>query len=174
MTVIILPSQRPPGRRGFEVVLPSAATDGATALVEGRVPAAMAGPPLHVHRVSDESYYVVSGALVMYIDGTVTELPPGGVAHISRETEHTWATPPGSPAHFLTLHSPAGYERYHASALQLEEELGQSPTASDLLELSRRFDWELCGEVARRLLPTGVLIEASRADAEAAKSATGK
>src|SRR5581483_2112059 len=133
MTTIILPSQRPAGRRGFEVVLPSAATGGAIALVEGSVPAAMAGPPLHVHRQSDESYYVISGALVMYIDGTVTEIQAGGVAHISRGTEHTWATPPGSEAQFLTLHSPAGYERYHASALQLEEHLGHPPSAAELL-----------------------------------------
>jgi hypothetical protein len=107
----------------------------------------------------------------MYVGGNVTELTAGGVAHISRDTEHTWATPPGSDAHFLTLHTPGGYEEYHPTALRLEEELGRPPTQADLLQLARRFDWELVGPEARRLLPTGTLIEASRADAEAAKSA---
>jgi quercetin dioxygenase-like cupin family protein len=171
MTAVILPGQRPAGRRGFEIVLPTVVTGGAAALVEARVGAATPGPPLHVHRASEETYFVLSGALVMYVGGNVTELTAGGVAHISRDTEHTWATPPGSDAHFLTLHTPGGYEEYHPTALRLEEELGRPPTQADLLQLARRFDWELVGPEARRLLPTGTLIEASRADAEAAKSA---
>lgn len=170
MTAVILPEERPPGRRGFEVVLSATVTGGTAALVEARIPASMAGPPLHVHRASEETYFVVGGALVMYVDGKVTELTAGGVAYISRGTEHTWATPPGSEAHFLTLHTPAGYEEYHPTALRLEDELGRPPTQEDLLELSQRYDWELVGP-ARRLLPTGTLIEASSADAEAARSA---
>jgi mannose-6-phosphate isomerase-like protein (cupin superfamily) len=171
VTTVILPEQRPAGRRGFEIVLPTAATNGAAALVEARVVAATAGPPLHIHRASEETYFVLDGALVMYIDGEVTEITPGGIAHISRGTEHTWATPPKTDAHFLTLHTPGGYEAYHPTALQLEEDLGRPPTQADLLELARRFDWELAGTEARRLTPSGILVEAPRADAEAAKAA---
>ncbi len=171
MTAVILPKERPAGRRGFEIVLPTAATNGTAALVEAHVAAATAGPPLHVHRASEETYFVVSGALVMYVDGEVTEITEGGVAYISRNTEHTWATPPGSDARFLTLHTPGGYENYHPTALQLEADLGRPPTQADLLTLARQFDWELVGPEARRLLPTGTLVEASRADEEAAKAA---
>jgi mannose-6-phosphate isomerase-like protein (cupin superfamily) len=171
MTAVILPGQRPAGRRGFEIVLPAAATGGTAALVEARVAAATAGPPLHIHRASEETYFVVSGTLIMYVGGEVTEVPPDGVAYISRGTEHTWATPPGTEAHFLTLHTPGGYEDYHPTALQLEADLGRPPTQADLLGLARRFDWELAGTSARRLTPTGVLVDASRADEEAAKAA---
>jgi mannose-6-phosphate isomerase-like protein (cupin superfamily) len=169
MTVILLPGQRPAGRRGFEIVLSSAETGGAAALVEGRVPAAMAGPPLHIHPASDESYFVLSGALLMYVDGEVTELAEGGLAHISRGTQHTWATPPRSGAHFLMLHVPGGYEEYHPTALRAEQQLGGPLTPADLFDLAQRFDWELAGPEPLRLLPTGTLVEASRADAEASR-----
>ncbi|KRV49557.1 hypothetical protein AQ490_19725 [Wenjunlia vitaminophila] len=171
MTTIVLPGDRPAGRRGFEIVLSSAVTGGAAALVEAHVNAAMAGPPLHTHSASEETYFVIDGTLIMHIDGEVTELGAGGLAHITRGTEHTWATPPGSGAHFLTLHLPGGYEEYHPTALRAEEERGGPLTQDDLFELASRFDWKLAGTAPMRLTPTGVLVEAARADEEAAKAA---
>lgn len=171
MSAVITPEMRPPGRRGFGIALPAAATEGKAALVEARVIAAQAGPPLHVHPASEETYFIISGALVMYIGGEVTELKAGGVAYITRGTEHTWATPVQSEAHFLTLHTPGGYEDYHPSALQLEADLGRPPTVDDLFELARRYDWKLAGPEPRRLLPTGTLVHADCADEEAAKAA---
>lgn len=170
MSAVILPEMRPPGRRGFGIALPASVTDGAAALVEGRVPAAMSGPPLHVHPSSEEAYYVIDGALVLYIGGEVTELKAGGVAYITRETEHTWATPLESGAHFLTLHTPGGYEQYHPAALELEGDLGRPPTLEDLFVLANCYDWKLAGTQPRRLLPTGTLIDASLADAAAAEA----
>jgi mannose-6-phosphate isomerase-like protein (cupin superfamily) len=172
MTAVILPEQRPAGRRGFEIALPAAATSGAAALVEAHIPPAMAGPPLHTHRTSEETYYVISGTLIMYTDGTITHLTAGAVAHITRGTQHTWATPPGPETHFLTLHTPAGYEEYHPAALQLEADLGHPPTLEELHQLSKQYDWELAGTKPLRLLPTGTLIDAHLADAEAAKTTT--
>lgn len=165
MSAVILPEMRPPGRRGFGIALPATATDGVAGLVEGRIPPAMAGPPLHIHPSSEETYYIIDGALIMYIGGEVTQLGPGGVAYITRETEHTWATSLDSGAHFLTLHTPGGYEEYHPAALALEADLGRPPTLEDLHAVARRYDYKLAGTQARRLLPTGTLIEASLADA---------
>jgi mannose-6-phosphate isomerase-like protein (cupin superfamily) len=171
MTTIVLPGQRPPGRRGFEIVLSSAATNGTAALVEAHVDAAVAGPPLHVHTGSEETYFVVSGALIMVVDGEVVELGPSGLAHISRGTTHTWATPVGTGAHFVTLHTPGGYEQYHPTALRAEQELARPLEQVDLFELAQRFDWALAGAQPLRLTPNGVLVQASRADDEAAAAA---
>jgi mannose-6-phosphate isomerase-like protein (cupin superfamily) len=171
MTTIVLPGQRPPGRRGFEIVLSSAMTGGAAALVEANVSAAVAGPPLHIHTGSDETYFVASGTLLMQVGDEVVELGQGGLAHISRGTQHTWATPPGTGAHFLTLHVPGGYEEYHPTALRAEEEKGAPLTQADLFELAQRFDWQLAGSEPFRLTPFGKLVAAARADAEAARAA---
>jgi mannose-6-phosphate isomerase-like protein (cupin superfamily) len=170
MTTIVLPGQRPPGRRGFEIVLSSAATDGKAALVDATIDAAFSGPPLHLHPNSEETYFVVTGALVMHIDGEVVEIEAGGMAHITRGTTHTWATPVHTGARFLTLHMPGGYEDYHPTALKLEHDLGRPPNQDDLFELAKKFDWALAGTRAMRLTPTGVLVEAGRADEEAAKA----
>jgi mannose-6-phosphate isomerase-like protein (cupin superfamily) len=169
MSAVVLPEMRPPGRRGFSIALSAVATNGIASLVEGRIGPAMAGPPLHIHPNSEETYYVLDGALVLYIGGEVTELKAGGVAFITRNTEHTWATPLDGGAHFLTLHTPGGYEEYHPAALDLEEDLGKPPTADDLHNLADRYDWSLAGP-ARRLLPTGILADAAIADAAAAEA----
>ncbi|MCT2588414.1 cupin domain-containing protein [Streptomyces sp. N2-109] len=164
MSTIILPDQRPDGRRGFEIVLSSAVTGGTSALVEAKVDGAMSGPPLHTHPESEETYFVVSGTLLLYIDGEVTELGPSGLAHITRGSQHTWATPVGAGAHFLTLHTPGGYENYHPTALQAERDKGAPLTQEDLFQLAKGFDWELAGEAPLRMTPLGVLVPAGQAD----------
>lgn len=173
MSAVILPEMRPPGRRGFGIVLPATATEGTAGLVEARIPPAMSGPPLHVHPCSEETYYIIDGALIMHIGGEVTTITAGGVAYISRQTEHTWATPLDSGAHFLTLHTPGGYEQYHPAALELEANLGRPPTLEDLHELAKRYDWKLAGTQALRMLQTGELVDANLADdaVEALKAA---
>ena len=78
-------------------------------------------PPLHTHSASEETYFVVSGSLILQVGEEVVELGAGGLAHITRGTEHTWSTPASHGAHFLTLHLPGGYENYHPTALQAEK-----------------------------------------------------
>lgn len=167
MTNIVLPEDRPPGRRGFEIVLSSEMTDGAAAMVEAHVDAAMSGPPLHTHSASEETYFVVSGSLILQVDDEVVELGEGGLAHITRGTEHTWATPASHGAHFVTLHLPGGYEKYHPTALQAEKDKGGPLVQDDLFELAARFDWKMAGSSPRRLTPGGLLVPAGEADAEA-------
>ena len=40
---------------------------------------------------------------------TITE---GGLVRVSRGMPHTFATTPDSPAHFLALHTPGGFEEF--------------------------------------------------------------
>lgn len=170
MTSILLPDQRATGRRGFEIVLPSTETDGALGVVEVHFPAGAAGPPVHVHTESEETYVVRDGVLLMYIDGEVVEIGAGGVAHITRGTQHTYATRPGVAAHFLTMHVPGGYEQYHTDAIRAEQEKGGPLEEADLFALASQFDWQLAGSAPMRLTPTGTVVEAARADEEAEKA----
>lgn len=169
MTTIVLADERPVGRRGFEIVLPNSATDGMFAVVEAEFPPGMAGPPVHLHPASDETYYVLSGTLLMYVDGEVIEIAKGGLAHISRGTPHTYSTTTKSGARWLTLHNPGGYEQYHVAALRAEHDKGGPLEADDLFALAKGFDWALAGTEPLRLLPTGALVAADRADEEASR-----
>lgn len=86
--------------RGLDILLSSEDSAGAASVIDCHVPAATAGPPLHRHPGSGETFVVISGTLLVHVDGQVTELTAGGLVHVSRGTPHTFATPPGDGAHF--------------------------------------------------------------------------
>lgn len=158
MTTVIRPEQRAGVERdgrGLRIVLPSAATSGVLAVVDWDIPAATAGPPVHIHPGSDETFLVQSGTLLVYLDGDVTELGAGDLVHIRRGTRHTFATPPSSPARFLTLHTPGGFERFHAAAADAERLRGGPLSRTELMQIAAGFDWQPAGPP---LLPTGLLL----------------
>ena len=106
MTTIVPEQRTAVGRhsRELEVILASAPT-GAAVVVACTVPAATFGPPLHVHAASDETFFVLSGVLLVHADGQVATVPEGGLVHVSHGMPHTFATTPDSPACCLVLHS---------------------------------------------------------------------
>jgi mannose-6-phosphate isomerase-like protein (cupin superfamily) len=155
MSTVVLPGQRTAvsrDGRGLEVVLPSAATGGAASVIDCHIPAASAGPPLHIHPASDETFVVLSGTLLVHLDGELHEVPAGGLVHVSRGTPHTFATPPGGGAHFLTLHTPGGFEEFHAAAAKAAREAGRPLPTEELAQLAQDYDWQFAGPP---LLPTG-------------------
>jgi quercetin dioxygenase-like cupin family protein len=157
MTTVIRPEQRADvgrDRRGLRIILPSTETSAVLAVVDCDIPAATAGPPLHVHPASDETFIVLSGTLLVYLDGDVTELGAGDLVHIRRGTRHTFATPPSSPARFLALHTPGGFEQFHAAAADAERTRGAALSRTELMEIAAGFDWQPAGPP---LLPTGIL-----------------
>jgi mannose-6-phosphate isomerase-like protein (cupin superfamily) len=158
MSTIVRPQQHAGvsrDRRGLSIVLPSEATGGVLAVVDCDIPAATAGPPLHIHPGSDETFIVQSGTLLVHLDGDVAELGAGDLVYIPRGTRHTFATPPGSAARFVTLHTPGGFEEFHAAAADAERLRGAGLPRADLMDLAAGFDWQLAGPP---LLPTGVLL----------------
>jgi mannose-6-phosphate isomerase-like protein (cupin superfamily) len=140
--------------RGLEVILGAEATGGGLSVLDCQVPAGTPGPPLHRHPESDETFLVTEGRLLVYVDGKVTGLGPGGVAFVSRGVPHTFATPPGEAARFITVHTPGGFEEFHTAAAQAEQEAGQPLDVPALIALASKFDWQLAGPP---LLPTGNL-----------------
>ena len=74
-------------------------------------PPATSGPPLHAHATADETFFVLSGVLLVDHDGQVAAIGEDGLVHVSHGTPHTFATTPDTPACFLMLHTrydPAG------------------------------------------------------------------
>ena len=114
MTTIV-PEQRTAvgrHRRGLQAILASAPAGAAAAVVACAVPPATCGPPLHAHASSDETLLVLSGVLLVHADGQVATITEGGLVRVSRGMPHTFATTPDSPAHFLALHTPGGFEEF--------------------------------------------------------------
>jgi quercetin dioxygenase-like cupin family protein len=140
--------------RGLEVILSSADSGGTLAVVACSVPAGTAGPPLHRHPGSDETFIVTDGTLLVWAEGRVSEVGAGGLVHVSRGTPHTFAAQPGAGARFLTLHTPGGFEGFHVAAAAAERAAGGPVPTADLIRLAAGFDWELAGPP---LLPSGEL-----------------
>jgi quercetin dioxygenase-like cupin family protein len=143
--------------RGLEILLSSTATGGTLSVVDCQVPAGSVGPPLHVHPESDETFLVLSGTLLLHLDDRLVELHTGAVAHVTRGSRHTFATNPDEPAHFLTLHTPGGFERFHADAAVAEYTRGGPLSTTELAQLAEAYDWQIAGPP---LLPTGKLLTA--------------
>ena len=69
------------------------------------------GSPLHVHRNEDEWFYVLSGELTFWIDGTVTTATAGSFVYGPRDVPHTFAVS-SEEAQFLVVTEPAGFENF--------------------------------------------------------------
>jgi mannose-6-phosphate isomerase-like protein (cupin superfamily) len=106
MTTIVPQHRTALGRhlRELQVILASAPARAAV-VVACTVPAATSGPPLHVHAASDETFFILSGKLLVHADGHVTTIREAGLAHISCGMPHTFATTPDTPARFLVLYT---------------------------------------------------------------------
>ena len=71
--------------------------------------------PLHVHPDAEETFYVLTGSILLHVDGHEHDLRTGGVAVIPREVPHAFLA--GSDgARMLCLHTPGGGEDFYRTA----------------------------------------------------------
>ncbi|MGV8896300.1 MAG: cupin domain-containing protein [Rhodoglobus sp.] len=71
--------------------------------------------PLHTHPEAEETFYLISGSILLHVNGTETELRAGGVAVIPRNMPHAFLAGP-SGARMLCLHTPGGGENFYRMA----------------------------------------------------------
>ena len=93
------------------VLLRSEQTGGMTAVVENTLPPNFEGPPLHLHDF-DEAFYVLDGEVTFLLNGETQLGRPGELVFAPRCVPHTLANHSPSPARYLLICSPAGFERY--------------------------------------------------------------
>lgn len=72
------------------VVEDGRATDGRLGLVECRMPAGWPGPPQHVHRAHDETFFVLTGRVRITSGAATHVLPAGGMFAAGIGTPHTF------------------------------------------------------------------------------------
>jgi quercetin dioxygenase-like cupin family protein len=105
------------------------------------------GTPLHLHRATDEVFYVLEGTVGFQASQRTLELTRGAFAFVPRGLEHGWWNGGTTPLTLLTILSPAGFERYFE---ELDEGLaaaGDDEEAAKSLrkELSEKYDIEVVG-----------------------------
>lgn len=85
-------------------------TNGSFALVEASVPPA-GGPPLHTHADSDESFYVVSGALEFQTNDQVLIANAGDFIFVPRGTPHRFKNIGVPTVRLLFMFAPGGPDK---------------------------------------------------------------
>jgi quercetin dioxygenase-like cupin family protein len=85
-------------------------TNGAFTVMEVAAGAEL-GPPPHIHRYCDESFYVLDGTFDFSLAGQAFTAGAGAFVHLPKGVAHTHRAGGGAPARALVIQSPAGVER---------------------------------------------------------------
>lgn len=91
--------------------LASQETGGSFSLFENR----SNGPsrtPIHVHAHDDETLYILEGAMQAIINGEERSLRAGDSIFLPRGIPHQLTNVSGTPARYLLLCTPGGFERF--------------------------------------------------------------
>jgi quercetin dioxygenase-like cupin family protein len=86
-------------------------TGGALAVVDTVVPP-LNGPPEHLHRDADESFFVLDGEFEVCAGGRTFVIRPGDYAFIPRGTRHVWKNVGAVTARMIRIYTPGGMERF--------------------------------------------------------------
>lgn len=95
----------------FEFKATGEDTDGAFATWIEAVPPG-GGPPPHVHRSNEESFYVLEGEVEFVAGGRTARVGAGALVHVPRGTLHVFRNVGGGPARMAITVAPAGFERF--------------------------------------------------------------
>jgi quercetin dioxygenase-like cupin family protein len=108
-------------------------TGGAYALMHALVPP-HSGPPPHVHRREDETFYVLEGELTFQVDGRTIVASAGAFVTLPRGSLHAFRNTGATPAKMLILVNPSGLEKFFAEVGQ-EATGGSAPAPPDIEKL---------------------------------------
>jgi oxalate decarboxylase/phosphoglucose isomerase-like protein (cupin superfamily) len=115
-------------------------------LLEWIAPAGTRSPPVHVHRETDEGFYVLTGTFGFLLDDARIEAPAGTHVLVPRGRPHTFWNAGGETASCLIVLSPAGFETYFR---ELAEGLALVGSDEEALQVRRRlsakYDIEVVG-----------------------------
>ncbi|MCA0144095.1 cupin domain-containing protein [Blastococcus sp. LR1] len=100
--------------------------------------------PLHRHTAAEEAFYVLSGRVAVWQDGTESTVGPGSFLLVPRGKAHALRRLSDDPVRFLTLVSPAGMERFFQAVVDAgEDALLADPER--LLELAAEHGTDILG-----------------------------
>jgi quercetin dioxygenase-like cupin family protein len=123
-------------------------TGSAFGLIENLAPVG-AGSPYHVHRAEDETFYVLEGELEFISGERRLVGGPGSYVFLPRDIPHGFRVVGTSPARFLILVTPGGFEGFvmdmgqPASALTLP--VPSPPDMDKLIALAAKYRIEILG-----------------------------
>jgi len=111
-----------------------------TSMFEWTIPAGFS-TGLHVHRVQEETFYVLEGECDWQVGGERVRATPGTYLFLPPGVPHNIANASDKPARMLLTISPPGHEHFFEELEKLVTRDGP-PDANAIAELMRRYDTE--------------------------------
>jgi len=122
----------------FLVKASSETTAGAFAIIEEVDPL---DTPLHIHANEDELFYVIEGEHVFQVGDDEFPAGPGAVVFAPRQVPHAHRRVVPRTGRFLTMVSPAGFERFFRELSAAESAEGAGPDAYERVSKKYGITW---------------------------------
>jgi mannose-6-phosphate isomerase-like protein (cupin superfamily) len=101
--------------------------------------------PLHIHTSAEEAFFVQTGEVTAWLDGTEIVAGPGAFLLVPRGQPHALRRRSDEPVRMLTVVSPAGLERFFEAVVREgEEQLLADPER--LLALAAEHGTQILGD----------------------------
>jgi quercetin dioxygenase-like cupin family protein len=94
---------------------------------------------LHVHRVQEETFYVLEGECEWQVDGRTVRATPGTYLFLPPGVPHDIRNTSDKPARMIMTVSPPGHEHYFEELAKFAAS-GSRPDAKAIAELRSRYD----------------------------------
>jgi quercetin dioxygenase-like cupin family protein len=121
----------------YRFLVTGAETGGAYFAMEAIV-APGGGPPPHIHRDEDETFYVIEGEIEFLLGERIVSGSVGDFVNVPRGTLHRFANAGSERARLIITFSPAGIEKFFEETLDRAEDAGQAPP-DNLEEVAARY-----------------------------------
>jgi mannose-6-phosphate isomerase-like protein (cupin superfamily) len=89
----------------------AADTNGAFTMIEQLAPVGF-GPPLHVHHVEEELFFVLEGVVRFRCGEREVTVAAGGTVTLPKGVPHAFRVEGATPARLLQVTSPGGFDRF--------------------------------------------------------------
>jgi quercetin dioxygenase-like cupin family protein len=118
-----------------------------TSMFDWTIPAGFA-TGRHVHRVQEETFYMLEGECEWHVGGDVVRATPGTYLFIPPGVPHNITNVSDKPARVLMTVSPPGHEHYFEELAELTAK--GAPDAKAIGELRARFDTDQLSALTTR------------------------
>lgn len=97
----------------YKIIL-SAEDSGADMSIVDSLSPPNSGPPRHIHHAEDELFVILTGHVLLWVEGEECLKGPGEAAFVPRGKEHTFKVVSDVPCRHLVILTPGGFENFFA------------------------------------------------------------
>lgn len=101
------------------------------------------GPPRHVHKAEDETFYMLAGEVEFWLEGRTTQHGPGEVVFIEKGREHTFRIIGEMPARMVTVMTPGGFDGFFAEMAKGQYRIPQD--MAQIAAIGAKYNLEFTG-----------------------------